>query len=72
MSKFEAPLKRKYTKGENITVSLRMPESLKNELDNLSEEYGKKFVEFVLDGLDQWASFNRESLDKEKTDKMRK
>lgn len=49
-------------KNENVTVSIRIPDTLKKELENLAKETGRGFSEFVQDGLDQWAKINRENL----------
>ena len=47
-----------------MTVSIRMPDTLKEELDSLARESGRGFSEFVQDGLDQWAKINRNALKK--------
>ena len=47
--------KRKYIKGEKVTVSIRLPEELKNKLENIAKDRGHGFSEFVQEGLDQWA-----------------
>ena len=52
--------KRNYkAKKENVTVSIRLPDSLKEELEQLAKEYGRGFSDFVQEGLDQWASLHR-------------
>lgn len=53
-------------KNEKLTVSIRLPDTLKDELEKLAEEYGYGFSEFIQDGLDQWAKLNRERLNAEK------
>ena len=47
--------KRKYIKGEKVTVSIRLPEELKNKLEKIAKDRGHGFSEFVQEGLDQWA-----------------
>ena len=42
-------------KGEKETTSIRLPISLVDKLKELAKERGVKFVDFVQDGLDQWA-----------------
>lgn len=55
--------KRNYkAKNKNVTVSIRIPDTLKKELESLAKETGRGFSEFVQDGLDQWAKINRDSL----------
>jgi predicted transcriptional regulator len=44
---------------ENITVSIRLPDTLKKELETLAEEYGRGFSDFIQEGLDQWAKLHR-------------
>ena len=57
--------KRNYkVKDENLTVSIRIPDTLKKELEKLAHEFGLGFSEFVQDGLDQWAKINRDSIKK--------
>ena len=59
--------KRNYRqKKGNLTVSIRLPDTLKDELENLAKEYGRGFSDFVQEGLDQWAKISRDSL-KDKT-----
>lgn len=48
--------KRNYISGDKITVSIRMPKSLKDQLEKLAEEHGRGFSDFVQEGLDQWAT----------------
>lgn len=50
--------KRNFIKGEKITVSIRLPEELKRELEKLAEESGRGFSDFLQEGLDQWATLN--------------
>lgn len=50
--------KRHFIKGEKITVSIRLPEELKKELENLADQTGRGFSDFVQEGLDQWASIH--------------
>lgn len=45
---------------DNVTVSIRLPDTLKRELDALAEEYGRSFSDFVQEGLDQWAKLHRD------------
>lgn len=52
--------KRKYAAGEKVTVSIRLPESLKKALEDFSEERGWGFSDFVQEGLDQWAELHAE------------
>lgn len=66
MTKFNTPNRRKYIKGENRTVSIRIPESLKIELEKLAEFYGRGFSEFIQDGLDQYACFVREKIESDR------
>ncbi len=55
--------KRNYKiKSGNVTVSIRIPDTLKKELEKLATEFGLGFSEFIQDGLDQWAKINRDSL----------
>ncbi len=56
---FKTVLKRHFIKGEKITVSIRLPEELKGELERLAELTGRGFSEFVQEGLDQWAYEHR-------------
>jgi predicted DNA-binding protein len=59
--------KRNYkVKKENITVSIRLPDTLKEELEKLAEEYGRGFSDFVQEGLDRWAKVSRDSLKSKK------
>ena len=48
---------RVYKSGDNATVSLRMPESLKKQLDKLAADYGRTFSDLCCEGLDQFAEF---------------
>lgn len=50
--------KRHYAKGEKVTVSIRLPEELKKELERLAEQTGRGFSDFVQEGLDQWAALH--------------
>lgn len=52
--------KRQYIKGEKVTVSIRLPEELKKELERLAEQTGRGFSDFVQEGLDQWATLHQE------------
>jgi len=45
---------------ENVTVSIRIPDALKAELDRLAKEYGRGFSDFIQEGLDQWAKIHSE------------
>lgn len=56
--------KRAFTKGDKVTVSIRLPESLKNELERIANEAGRGFSDFVQEGLDQWAALNKRALSK--------
>jgi predicted DNA-binding protein len=58
--------KRNYIKGEKVTVSIRLPEELKRELEKLSDELGRGFSDFVQEGLDQWAILHRTEQRKKK------
>jgi predicted DNA-binding protein len=51
--------KRNFIKGEKVTVSIRLPEELKRELEKLAEQTGRGFSDFVQEGLDQWAALHR-------------
>jgi len=51
--------KRHFIKGEKVTVSIRLPEELKRELEKLAEQTGRGFSDFVQEGLDQWAALHR-------------
>ena len=51
--------KRHFIKGDKVTVSIRLPEELKKELERLAEQAGRGFSDFVQEGLDQWAALNR-------------
>ncbi|MGE0761866.1 MAG: ribbon-helix-helix protein, CopG family [Bdellovibrionales bacterium] len=51
--------KRHFIKGDKVTVSIRLPEELKKELERLAEQSGRGFSDFVQEGLDQWAQVNR-------------
>lgn len=50
--------KRHFIKGKKVTVSIRLPEELKKELERIAEQTGRGFSEFVQDGLDQWAALH--------------
>jgi len=50
--------KRHFIKGDKVTVSIRLPEELKKELERLAEQTGRGFSDFVQEGLDQWASIH--------------
>lgn len=58
--------KRRYTKGSKKTVSIRLPESLKAELERISNELGRGFSDFIQEGLDQWATLHRQEMEKSK------
>lgn len=58
--------KRHFIKGEKLTVSIRMPEELKVELEKLAELSGRGFSDFVQEGLDQWAFLNKKALNSKK------
>ncbi len=47
--------KRHFVKGDKVTVSIRLPSSLKKELEKLASETGRGFSDFIQEGLDQWA-----------------
>ena len=51
---------------ENLTVSIRLPDTLKLELETLAVRYGRGFSDFVQEGLDQWAKLHRDKLRAEK------
>lgn len=51
--------KRHFIKGEKVTVSIRLPEELKRELEQLAEQAGRGFSDFLQEGLDQWALVNK-------------
>lgn len=52
--------KRHYkAKVKNVTVSVRIPDTLKKELESLAKEYGRGFSDFIQEGLDQWASLHK-------------
>lgn len=51
--------KRHFIKGEKLTVSIRLPEELKTELEKLAEASGRGFSDFVQEGLDQWANLHK-------------
>lgn len=53
---FKIVPKRHYVKGDKITVSIRLPDELKRELEKLAEQRGRGFSDFVQEGLDQWAA----------------
>lgn len=54
--KFAPVRKRKYTKGPNITVSIRIPKELSTRLHKISKEYGRSMQSVIQEGLDQWAA----------------
>lgn len=56
--------KRHFIKGEKVTVSMRLPEELKKELERLAEQAGRGFSDFVQEGLDQWAALNKSQVTK--------
>lgn len=49
-------------KKENLTVSIRIPDTLKIELEKLTNELGRGFSDFLQEGLDEWAKVNRDYL----------
>ena len=51
--------KRRFIKGEKITVSIRLPAELKVELEKVAAAHGRSFSDFVQEGLDQWASLHK-------------
>lgn len=53
--------KRRFIKGSKVTVSIRLPEELRAQLEKLATESGRGFSEFVQDGLDQWAGLHVDS-----------
>ena len=54
--------KRNYkAKKTNVTVSIRLPDTLKDDLERLASEYGRGFSDFVQEGLDQWAALHRKN-----------
>lgn len=57
--------KRNYIKGDKITVSIRLPEELKEHLERLSKQMGRGFSDFVQEGLDQWAALHSEKRPKD-------
>lgn len=57
-------IKRHFIKGEKVTVSIRLPEELKKELDRLADQSGRGFSDFVQEGLDQWAWIHGSSAKK--------
>ena len=65
MSKYMKPIsKRNFIKGPNITVSIRMPEELKQALDKAAEVTGHSFSDLVQEGLDQWVNIIQWELNK--------
>lgn len=56
--------KRKFIKGPKVTVSLRLPQELKDELERIAGLTGRGFSDLVQEGLDQWASINKTSLNR--------
>jgi predicted DNA-binding protein len=54
--------KRQYVKGDKVTVSIRLPQELKQELEKLADYLGRGFSDFLQEGLDQWASVHRKKL----------
>lgn len=52
-------LKRNYVKGKKVTVSIRLPEELKKELDRVAKEVGRSFSDFIQEGLDQWVALHK-------------
>lgn len=58
--------KRHYIKGEKVTVSIRLPEELKMELERLAEQAGRGFSDFLQEGLDQWAALHKGKYSKAK------
>jgi predicted transcriptional regulator len=62
--------KRHYrAKKDNVTVSIRIPDSLKGKLEALAEEHGRGFSDFVQEGLDQWAFLHDQRTSKIKESK---
>lgn len=57
------PRKFSYNRKEKVTVSIRLPEDLKEKLEQIAEKNGLRFSEFVQIGLDQWAALH---FDKER------
>lgn len=57
--------KRNYLiKKQNVTVCIRIPDTLKKELNYLASILGLGFSHFVQNGLDQWAYLYRNKLKK--------
>ncbi len=56
--------KRNYIEGDKVTVSIRLPQELKAELERISESMGRGFSDFVQEGLDQWATLHSERRSK--------
>ena len=52
--------KRQFIKGDKVTVSIRLPEELKKELERLADQTGRGFSDFVQEGLDQWAILHKQ------------
>jgi predicted DNA-binding protein len=42
-----------------LTISIRLPEELKTELEGLADQTGRGFSDFFQEGLDQWAALNK-------------
>lgn len=53
--------KRKFIKGGKVTVSIRLPQELKNELERQAQLTGRGFSDFIQEGLDQWADLNKKT-----------
>lgn len=56
LPKWSPVRKRNFTKGPNITVSLRIPKELSVRLHKISKEYGRSLQSIIQEGLDQWAA----------------
>ncbi len=54
----KAVSKRSFAKKPRVTVSIRLPEDLKEELERLAQAAGHSFSDFVQEGLDQWSVIN--------------